>query len=111
MRNDSFIKYKRIKDYHKKFNLILKKMTYIIGARCKDGVVLVGDKKVTFSGDIQKDKYEEKIRTTPQFNDVIFSAAGIKELFEEFLLELPRRVLWGHNAIEEQNKTLPISFL
>ncbi len=82
-----------------------KRMTYVIAARCKDGVVIVGDRKVT--GGVSIDPYEEKIRKTPPFNDAIFAAAGLGGLFEEFLEELPKRVMFRFNAIEIENKNRP----
>lgn len=99
----------RSKDYYKKFNLKPKKMTYVIGARCKDGVVLIGDRKVTFAGDLGISKYEEKIKITPQLKDIVFTAAGVKDLFEEFLEEIERKVFLTNNAIIEQNKKNPES--
>lgn len=79
-----------------------KRMTYVIGARCRDGVVIIGDRKVT--GGVSIDPYEEKIRKTPPFNDAVFAAAGLGGLFEEFLEELPKRVLFRYRAIELENK-------
>ena len=84
-------------------------MTYVIGAKCKDGVVIIGDRKVTFAGDIQKTRWEKKIRSIPQFPPVVFAAAGAKDLFEEFLNELPRRIKLKINYFLEQNKERPES--
>jgi 20S proteasome alpha/beta subunit len=78
-------------------------MTYILGARCKDGVVLVGDRKV--SGTDSEDPYASKIR--PAFTDAVFAAAGIETVFEDFLNELPRRVTTRQKMFEEQGKSLP----
>lgn len=82
-----------------------KRMTYIIGARCKDGVVIIADRKVT--GGVLTDPYTEKIRMTPYFNDVVYAAAGSGGLFEEFLEELPKRVIFQHSVIAHENKSRP----
>ena len=56
-------------------------MTYILGARCKDGVVLVGDTKLTIGGgtDIE---YAKKI-TFPLTN-VVMGASGSGGLYKDF---------------------------
>jgi len=78
-------------------------MTYILGARCKDGVVLISDRKV--SGVDSEDPYTSKIR--PAFTDAVFAAAGFETVFEDFLNELPKRVTIRQKMIEEQGKSLP----
>lgn len=77
-----------------------RRMTLIIAARCKDGVVLVGDRKVTNS----VRPYTDKIRKAGQLEAIIFTAAGDGNLFEEFLTEIERATLWKANWIEEENK-------
>jgi 20S proteasome alpha/beta subunit len=58
--------------YH---NISYKKdMTYILGARCKDGVVLVADTKVTI-GDGTDYTYEKKI--TRLLDNVIMGSSGL----------------------------------
>lgn len=76
--------------------------TYILGARCKDGIVLVGDKKVG-------DKFTEKIRKTEYFTDVVFAAAGLEGLFEDFLMEIPKRVFYRQKMISEKIPEYPYS--
>lgn len=56
-------------------------MTYILGARCIDGVVLVGDTKVT-TGDGTDFAYEKKI--TFPLNNIVMGSAGIGGLSREF---------------------------
>lgn len=76
--------------------LKVRRTTYILGARCRDGVVLVGDKKVG-------DKVTtEKIRRTEYFTDVVFAAAGLEGLFEDFLTEIPKRVLYRREMIRRK---------
>jgi 20S proteasome alpha/beta subunit len=78
-------------------------MTFIIGAKCKDGVVLVGDRKV--SGGIKK--FTDKIRPLEAFPTIVFTAAGIQSLFEEFLEEVQRLGFSHSKNIEEYNKNNP----
>lgn len=59
-----------------------KDMTYILGARCKDGVVLVGDTKVTIDGGSDS-SYGKKI-TTPFPNAVVMGAAGAGGFYKDF---------------------------
>jgi 20S proteasome alpha/beta subunit len=59
----------------------LKGMTYILGSRCSDGVVLVGDRKVTLEHGATHE-YEDKL-----FNDIwwlVVGSSGISGLFEKF---------------------------
>ena len=77
----------------------LQKMTLVFGARCKDGVCLVGDRKVT--GSI--DPYTDKIRRLSFFPQIVFTAAGLQSLFEEFLREVDRNSQLQLNWIQEEN--------
>lgn len=83
--------------------LRLKPTTLIIGAKCSDGVVLTGDRKVT-SG--LGDTYIDKIRKCPNRNWAVFGAAGIGTLFEEFLTKLPPKIETHANWIQYQNQRL-----
>ena len=62
-----------------RFKGFRKDMTYILGARCKDGVVLVGDTKVTVGGgtDFQ---YGKKI--VQPLSNVIMGSAGASGLYK-----------------------------
>ncbi len=78
-----------------------KPTTYILGARCKDGVVIVGDRKILGGSE----PYKEKIKQLPIYKSIIFAAAGWTQVFEEFLQELPRRVTKSIDLnIEEKKK-------
>ena len=79
-------------------------MTYILGARCKDGVVLVGDTKVTVGGgtDFQ---YGRKI--VQPLNNIIMGSAGASGLYKTFqdkiitkLIDMER----SYTEYVEQNK-------
>jgi 20S proteasome alpha/beta subunit len=56
-------------------------MTYILAARCSDGVVLVADKRFTINGGID---YEYDKKLLGEFFGVIIGFAGIRGTFEIF---------------------------
>ena len=64
--------------YYKPFK---KDMTYILGARCKDGVVLVGDTKVTIGGGTDY-TYGKKIIS--RLNNIVMGSAGASGLYKNF---------------------------
>ncbi|MEM4377659.1 MAG: hypothetical protein QXX85_01580 [Candidatus Nitrosotenuis sp.] len=80
-----------------------RKMTLIIAAKCQDGIVLVGDRKVSGS-----ERYANKIRMLEQL-PIVFTAGGIEPLFEEFLEQVEKAALWKYNWIQEENKNQPES--
>lgn len=80
----------------------LKPMTLIFGAKCNDGVVLVGDRKVRYG----QEPYTDKIRICGNFNWVIFGAAGDGFLFEEFLTMLPQKIDTHNDWLQYQNQRL-----
>lgn len=75
------------------------KMTLAFGAKCKDGVCLVSDRKVT--GSINP--YTSKIRQLGFLPQIVFTAAGHASLFDEFLREVDRNSEWHLNWIKEKN--------
>ncbi len=56
-------------------------MTYILGAKCSDGVVLVGDTKVTIEEGADF-AYSKKIANP--LTTVVMGSAGIGGLYKEF---------------------------
>jgi len=59
-------------------------LTYILGAKCADGIVMVGDKRVTRgSGGLE---YEDKIFS--DVSNVIIGASGTVGLFDKFRREI-----------------------
>ena len=64
-------------------------MTYILGARCKDGIVLVGDTKITIDGGSDS-SYGKKI-TMPVMN-IVMGAAGIGGLYKDFQNRIVKEV-------------------
>jgi 20S proteasome alpha/beta subunit len=54
-------------------------MTYILGARCKDGVVMVADKKIIYN---HTAKYQKKLFGLSQ--SMIVAASGALSSFEKF---------------------------
>jgi 20S proteasome alpha/beta subunit len=70
-------------------------MTYILGSRCKDGVLLIGDRKITVGTDIL---YEDKIyMDAPPF---VVGSSGVGALFEKFRTKMATYI--------EQQKTGPV---
>ncbi|MGA9171359.1 MAG: hypothetical protein WCF03_02845 [Nitrososphaeraceae archaeon] len=63
-------------------------MTYILGSRCKDGVVLVADTKITVDDGARYD-YDDKI--TGDIRGVLIGFSGNKEPFTEFGMRLRER--------------------
>jgi len=57
-----------------------KEMTYILGARCTDGIVLVGDRKVSRGG--ASVEYEDKVFS--DVGNVVIGASGAVGLFDKF---------------------------
>lgn len=64
-----------------------KDMTYILGARCKDGVVLVADRVVSRGS---KYSYEDKL--TRPWTEVVMGSAGTSGLFDQFLKRIDEAV-------------------
>ena len=56
-------------------------MTYILGARCKDGVVLIGDRKITLEGGTDFD-FEDKI--FKDIHPIVVGSSGVTGLFDMF---------------------------
>jgi len=67
-----------------------KDMTYILGARCSDGVVLIGDTKVTIDGGT--DSASGKKIEQPFPNSVVMGAAGIGGFYKDFQNRVVREV-------------------
>lgn len=65
-------------------------MTYILGARCRDGVVLIGDKK-TLRGSIPSE-HDKLIQIFP---NVIMGGAGTRGIVERFSDEIKNKVTNG----------------
>lgn len=67
----------------------LRGMTYILGSMCSDGVVLVGDRKITL-GSGAAHEYEDKL-----FSDMfwmVVGSSGISGLFEKFRERLTNKL-------------------
>jgi len=58
-----------------------RELTYILGSRCIDGVVLVGDRKVTLSGGTDFD-FEDKILMDVE--PMVVGSSGVSGLFDKF---------------------------
>jgi 20S proteasome alpha/beta subunit len=60
-------------------------MTCIVGAVCKDGIVLVGDKKVKAG---QMTYYENKITPVEKYENLVVAAAGFLDIREKFVQDV-----------------------
>jgi hypothetical protein len=85
-------------------------MTLIFGARCANGVVIIGDKLVKTG---ESTTYIDKIRKCSSIEWAVFGAAGLGSLYEEFLTRLPDNVNhtiaeinFKNAKIDKDNKTL-----
>jgi 20S proteasome alpha/beta subunit len=56
-------------------------MTYILGSKCPDGVVLVGDRKITLEGGAAHE-YEDKLFIVAPW--MVVGSSGVSGLFEKF---------------------------
>lgn len=61
------------------------RMTYVLGVRCSDGVVLTGDTKVTVNNGTNE-KFGDKI--TGELTGVLTSFSGLRDQFEPFRSQL-----------------------
>lgn len=67
---------------------IKKKMTLIIGLKCKEGVIIVSDRKVTNYAS-NKPKYITKIHKPLENVTLFYGASGYAHLFKEFNRRIP----------------------
>ena len=80
----------------------LKRTTLIMAAKCRDGVVIVGDRKVKNG----VPPYKEKIKRCGNITWAIFGAAGVGNLFDEFLVLLPQKITAHDLWVRYQNQRL-----
>ena len=78
----------------------LPNMTFILGARCIDGVVLVADKKITKTNEIGSISFEYKRKLHGELRHVIFGVSGSTDTFEFFVDEIKERVNQGDVTFE-----------
>lgn len=64
-------------------------MTYILGSKCKNGVILVGDRKVTY-GDGSPPKYDNKIFL--EAGTIVWGASGVQAFFDSFTNRVREKV-------------------
>jgi 20S proteasome alpha/beta subunit len=66
-------------------------MTYILGSRCRDGVVLVGDTKITVDNGTGYEYEDKLIGEMKEVLSVIIGFSGNKEPFTEFRMRFRER--------------------
>lgn len=76
-------------------------MTYILGSRCRDGVVLVADTKITVDDGARYD-YDDKI--TGDISGVLTGFSGNKEPFTEFGMRLRERATELEHNFQRKEK-------
>ena len=57
-------------------------MTHILGSRCKDGVILVADKKITSINEIKSISFQYKEKIFGILHHVLFASSGSIDTFE-----------------------------
>jgi 20S proteasome alpha/beta subunit len=78
----------------------LPNMTFILGGRCIDGVVLVADRKITKTNEIGSISFEYKRKLHGELGHVIFGVSGSTETFEYFVDEIKDRISQGDVTLE-----------
>jgi 20S proteasome alpha/beta subunit len=68
-----------------------RRVTYILGSRCKDGVVLVADTKITVDEGARYEYDDKLIGEMKELLSVIIGFSGNKEPFTEFRMRLRQR--------------------
>src|SRR5512133_319687 len=86
--------------YNKTIKSKLQKMTCIIGGRCKDGVVMIADRKVTYIND--PPRYREKIFSP--YYPIVLAPAGYNDLIDKFVQKALEK------AQEIHQESIPGSF-
>lgn len=79
----------------------LRPMTLIIGAKFKEGVVLVSDRMVT--GGVGKPSWEKKLIKCPIDIPIVFGAAGYRNKFKQFNRKIIEKVEESLRIIELNN--------
>jgi 20S proteasome alpha/beta subunit len=64
--------------------MLRRDLTYIPGGRCTDGIVLIGDRRVTRGSD----GYEYEHKIFADVRNVVIGASGIVGLFDKFRREI-----------------------
>lgn len=74
-------------------------MTYILGSRCSDGVVLVADKKIITMNGGAENKYSNKLFS--DIDNVIIGYSGAKRIFESFRNDITDYITRQRDAYKE----------
>lgn len=81
-------------------------MTYILGARCSDGVVLVSDTKVTID---EGADYAYSNKLTNPLTTIVMGAAGIGGLYKDFQNRVISSIVQAERQVKEQGGEFKIS--
>jgi 20S proteasome alpha/beta subunit len=83
------------------------KMTLVIGSRCKDGVVLVTDRKITSTNEFNSISFDYKNKLFGILDGVVFGSSGSTdtfELFREHVFEQVRKSIREMLEYDEKNQ-------
>jgi 20S proteasome alpha/beta subunit len=81
-------------------------MTFVLGSRCKDGVILVADRKITSTNEFKSISFDYKNKLFGILDGVIFGSSGStdsSELFREHTLEQVRKNIRAIIAKDDGN--------
>lgn len=94
----------KFKDPFIRYRKIINDMTLITGANCRDGIVLVGDKKITV-GNGTDYSFAKKIFSP--FSNVVVGSSGYSGMYRSFQARLKE----GVNELREQNKDKNVEYI
>jgi 20S proteasome alpha/beta subunit len=81
-------------------------MTFVLGSRCKDGVVLVADRKITSTNEFDSISFDYKNKLFGILDGVIFGSSGSTdtfELFREHVIQQVRKSITEMFAYDQRN--------
>lgn len=79
-------------------------MTYILGSRCKDGVVLVGDTKITVDNGTRYEYDNKLIEEMDELLSIVIGFSGNMEPFAEFRMRFRQRAVEIEKEAREKYK-------
>ncbi len=80
-------------------------MTLVIGAKFKDGVILISDRKITNS-DSSKDEYDIKLKEPYPNSPIYFGATGYKHKYDQFNRKIVQIVSEHMRETELKNRAI-----
>jgi 20S proteasome alpha/beta subunit len=81
-------------------------MTFILGSRCKDGAVLVADRKITIGGG---EDYDECDKLFGEIHHVVYGSSGSTTMFELFRGHVMNYINTHPGEVTYQNATVKLA--